>query len=100
MKQLLARGMSRAIKEKPREAAKLEIPQMETPQWDPISETAKDLIQRMLTTDVNHRITIQEVLNHKWLRVSTRQQQRRHTNTPPNEITAPPVYMRTEPCST
>lgn len=42
--------------------------QMETPLWDPISESAKDLIQRMLTTDVNHRITIQEVLNHKWLR--------------------------------
>ncbi|OAD56448.1 Peripheral plasma membrane protein CASK [Eufriesea mexicana] len=44
--------------------------QMETPLWDNISEPAKDLIQRMLTTDVNHRITIQEVLNHKWLRVS------------------------------
>ncbi|XP_043482828.1 peripheral plasma membrane protein CASK isoform X8 [Leptopilina heterotoma] len=42
--------------------------QMETHLWDNISETAKDLIQRMLTTDVNHRITIQEVLNHKWLR--------------------------------
>ncbi|XP_051173570.1 peripheral plasma membrane protein CASK isoform X3 [Leptopilina boulardi] len=42
--------------------------QMETHLWDTISETAKDLIQRMLTTDVNHRITIQEVLNHKWLR--------------------------------
>ncbi|KAL0134108.1 hypothetical protein PUN28_001158 [Cardiocondyla obscurior] len=42
--------------------------QMETALWDPISEPAKDLIQRMLTTDVNHRITIQEVLNHKWLR--------------------------------
>uniref|UniRef100_A0ABD2W393 Peripheral plasma membrane protein CASK n=1 Tax=Trichogramma kaykai TaxID=54128 RepID=A0ABD2W393_9HYME len=42
--------------------------QMESPQWEPISESAKDLIQRMLTTDVNHRITIQEVLNHKWLR--------------------------------
>jgi serine/threonine protein kinase len=43
---------------------------METSLWDPISESAKDLIQRMLTIDVNHRITIQEVLNHKWLRVS------------------------------
>ncbi|XP_024945961.1 peripheral plasma membrane protein CASK isoform X4 [Cephus cinctus] len=42
--------------------------QMETAIWDSISETAKDLIQRMLTTDINHRITIQEVLNHKWLR--------------------------------
>ncbi|XP_076682377.1 peripheral plasma membrane protein CASK isoform X7 [Andrena cerasifolii] len=42
--------------------------QMETPLWDTISEPAKDLIQRMLTTDMNHRITIQEVLNHRWLR--------------------------------
>ncbi|XP_058791151.1 peripheral plasma membrane protein CASK isoform X3 [Phymastichus coffea] len=41
---------------------------MDSALWDPISEAAKDLIQRMLTTDVNHRITIQEVLNHKWLR--------------------------------
>ncbi|XP_024873150.1 peripheral plasma membrane protein CASK isoform X3 [Temnothorax curvispinosus] len=46
--------------------------QMETPLWDPISDSAKDLIQRMLTTDVNHRITIQEVLNHKWLRGAAR----------------------------
>ncbi|XP_034934389.1 peripheral plasma membrane protein CASK isoform X2 [Chelonus insularis] len=42
--------------------------QMETPIWENISEPAKDLIERMLTVDVNHRITIQEVLNHKWLR--------------------------------
>ncbi|XP_078035539.1 peripheral plasma membrane protein CASK isoform X3 [Augochlora pura] len=42
--------------------------QMKAAAWDCISEPAKDLIQRMLTTDVNHRITIQEVLNHKWLR--------------------------------
>lgn len=41
---------------------------MESAIWDNISEPAKDLIQRMLTTEVNHRITIQEVLNHKWLR--------------------------------
>nr|XP_033334003.1 peripheral plasma membrane protein CASK-like isoform X3 [Megalopta genalis] len=42
--------------------------QMKAAAWDCISDPAKDLIQRMLTTDVNHRITIQEVLNHKWLR--------------------------------
>lgn len=46
------------------------FPQMESTHWDNISEPAKDLIQRMLTTEPNHRITIQEVLNHKWLRVS------------------------------
>ncbi|XP_044583108.1 peripheral plasma membrane protein CASK isoform X1 [Cotesia glomerata] len=42
--------------------------QMESPIWDYIGEPAKDLIEKMLTVDVNHRITIQEVLNHKWLR--------------------------------
>ncbi|KAJ8682140.1 hypothetical protein QAD02_017932 [Eretmocerus hayati] len=42
--------------------------QMDSPLWDPISDPAKDLIQRMLTPDANHRITIHEVLNHKWLR--------------------------------
>uniref|UniRef100_A0A1B6EXF1 Protein kinase domain-containing protein n=1 Tax=Cuerna arida TaxID=1464854 RepID=A0A1B6EXF1_9HEMI len=42
---------------------------LDTPLWECISENAKDLIRRMLTLDPNHRITIQEVLNHKWLRV-------------------------------
>ncbi|XP_074115025.1 peripheral plasma membrane protein CASK isoform X5 [Cotesia typhae] len=42
--------------------------QMESPIWDYIGEPAKDLIEKMLTVDINHRITIQEVLNHKWLR--------------------------------
>ncbi|XP_044737251.1 peripheral plasma membrane protein CASK isoform X2 [Chrysoperla carnea] len=39
-----------------------------TPSWEYISESAKDLVQRMLTVDQTQRITIQEVLNHKWLR--------------------------------
>lgn len=42
--------------------------QLNTPQWEFISDAAKDLVQKMLTTDHNHRITIHEVLNHKWLR--------------------------------
>ncbi|XP_069668969.1 peripheral plasma membrane protein CASK-like isoform X2 [Periplaneta americana] len=41
---------------------------LDSPQWEPISEAAKDLIRRMLTVDHTKRITIQEVLNHKWLR--------------------------------
>ncbi|XP_050500704.1 peripheral plasma membrane protein CASK-like [Diabrotica virgifera virgifera] len=36
--------------------------------WQLISDTAKDLVQQMLTVDPKQRITIQEVLNHKWLR--------------------------------
>ncbi|KAH1005753.1 hypothetical protein HUJ04_006678 [Dendroctonus ponderosae] len=39
-----------------------------SPQWEFISDSAKDLIHQMLTVDPNQRITIQEVLNHRWLR--------------------------------
>lgn len=44
--------------------------QLDNPQWDFISEQAKDLVRQMLNVDHNKRISIQEVLNHKWLRVS------------------------------
>lgn len=40
------------------------------PQWEPISEAAKDLICKMLCLDPKKRLTIQEVLNHRWLRAS------------------------------
>lgn len=40
-------------------------------QWEPISEGAKDLICKMLCLDPKKRLTIQEVLNHRWLRVCT-----------------------------
>jgi len=39
------------------------------PQWEHISEGAKDLICKMLCLDPKKRLTIQEVLNHRWLRV-------------------------------
>jgi serine/threonine protein kinase len=35
--------------------------------WEHISEDAKDLISKMLTLDVNKRITIDEALNHSWV---------------------------------
>jgi calcium/calmodulin-dependent serine protein kinase len=41
---------------------------MDCPQWELISDSAKDLIQQMLAVDPKQRITIQEVLNHRWLR--------------------------------
>ncbi|XP_066141764.1 peripheral plasma membrane protein CASK isoform X2 [Euwallacea fornicatus] len=37
-------------------------------QWEFISDSAKDLVQQMLCVDPKQRITIQEVLNHRWLR--------------------------------
>lgn len=36
--------------------------------WDHISEDAKNLISRMLTLDVNKRITIDEALDHTWIK--------------------------------
>uniref|UniRef100_A0A1B6C0X7 Peripheral plasma membrane protein CASK n=1 Tax=Clastoptera arizonana TaxID=38151 RepID=A0A1B6C0X7_9HEMI len=41
---------------------------LDSPLWECISDTAKDLVKKMLILDPNQRITIQEVLNHKWLR--------------------------------
>lgn len=38
-------------------------------QWDHISETAKDLIRQMLVLDQNNRITVEEALDHPWIRV-------------------------------
>ncbi|KAF2903915.1 hypothetical protein ILUMI_02260, partial [Ignelater luminosus] len=41
---------------------------LDTPQWEIISDSAKDLIKQMLTVDPAQRITIQEVLSHRWIR--------------------------------
>ena len=39
-----------------------------SPYWDPIADPALDLIDRMLTVDVTKRITIDECLEHPWIR--------------------------------
>ncbi|XP_062313205.1 peripheral plasma membrane protein CASK isoform X6 [Osmerus eperlanus] len=37
-------------------------------QWNHISESAKDLVRRMLMLDPTERITVYEALNHPWLK--------------------------------
>jgi len=37
-----------------------------SPYWDSVGDPALDLIDRMLTVDVNERITIDECLQHPW----------------------------------
>lgn len=39
-----------------------------SPYWDSVGDPALDLIDRMLTVDVNKRITIDECLEHPWTR--------------------------------
>jgi serine/threonine protein kinase len=43
---------------------------MQCKQWEQISESAKDLITRLLCLNQNERITIKEALVHPWIRVS------------------------------
>lgn len=38
-----------------------------SPYWDSVGDPALDLIDRMLTVDVDKRITIDECLEHPWL---------------------------------
>jgi serine/threonine-protein kinase Chk2 len=42
-----------------------------SPYWDPVGDPALDLIDRMLTVDVEKRITIDECLEHPWLTQQT-----------------------------
>ncbi|KAH9258685.1 hypothetical protein BASA81_003187 [Batrachochytrium salamandrivorans] len=41
--------------------------EFESPYWDNISGTAKDLIKRCLTVDHTKRITMSQVLQHEWI---------------------------------
>lgn len=43
---------------------------MKSKQWEAISESAKDLVTRLLCLNQNERISIGEALAHPWIRVS------------------------------
>ncbi len=38
-----------------------------SPQWDNISDMAKDLISRLLVVDPKKRLTAEEMLKHPWI---------------------------------
>jgi len=41
--------------------------QFDSPDWDPISAEAKDLISNLLVVDPRKRFTCRQVLNHRWI---------------------------------
>uniref|UniRef100_A0A672PFC8 Peripheral plasma membrane protein CASK n=1 Tax=Sinocyclocheilus grahami TaxID=75366 RepID=A0A672PFC8_SINGR len=47
-------------------------------QWSQISESAKDLVRRMLMLDPAERITVYEALNHPWLKERDRYSYKTH----------------------
>ncbi|CAF4927227.1 unnamed protein product [Rotaria sp. Silwood1] len=51
---------------------------MKSKQWEQISESAKDLVTRLLCLDQNERITINEALMHPWIREREKFALRKH----------------------
>ena len=43
---------------------------LQSPPFDKISNEAKDLIRKMLTMDIEERITAEEALNHPWFQIN------------------------------
>lgn len=42
--------------------------QLESPEWKAISSNAKDLVLKMLAPNPHNRLTIEEVLDHPWMK--------------------------------
>lgn len=43
--------------------------QFPSPEWDSVTEEAKDLITKLLEKDYRKRITAEQALQHSWIRV-------------------------------
>ena len=61
-----------------------------SPWWDDISKSAQDLVSHLLTVDPDKRYTIQQFLNHPWIR-ETREETTAAADAPP---LATPLYTR------
>ncbi|MCP9263192.1 Peripheral plasma membrane protein CASK [Dirofilaria immitis] len=54
--------------------------------WQQISDSAKDLLIRLLTVDPNNRISAEGALNHEWLRERSRFAPRKHLQSTVEQI--------------
>lgn len=59
---------------------------MKPKQWDLISDTAKDLVKKMLTVEPSERITVQEALNHPWIKEREKYAPKRHLSETIDEL--------------
>ncbi len=59
---------------------------MRKKQWDHVSETAKDLLKKMLVLDPNKRMTVEDALQHQWIRERERFAPKRHLNETVDEM--------------
>ncbi|KAL0180871.1 hypothetical protein M9458_023277, partial [Cirrhinus mrigala] len=40
--------------------------EFDSPYWDEISDSAKNLVSRLMEVDQDQRLTAQEAINHEW----------------------------------
>jgi calcium/calmodulin-dependent serine protein kinase len=59
---------------------------MNLKQWELISDSAKDLIRKMLTVDPSERVTVQEALNHPWIKEREKYAPKRHLSETIDEL--------------
>jgi calcium/calmodulin-dependent serine protein kinase len=55
-------------------------------QWISISDSAKDLIRKMLTVDQNERPSVEDVLNHPWIKEREKYAPRKHLQDTVDEL--------------
>lgn len=47
---------------------------LDEPEWDDISDEAKDLVKRLLSYDMNKRISAEDALQHPWIKNNAQKQ--------------------------
>ncbi|KAJ5294882.1 hypothetical protein N7508_009703 [Penicillium antarcticum] len=63
----------------------------QSPWWDPISKEAKDLVANLLTVDPGKRFTIQDFMDHPWIKQASGETKSAYATPSPDHQTASPT---------